>query len=368
MFSGYGKISSAVIMKDDKGVSRGFGIVNFQSPDDAKKALEAMNGIQLGSKNLFVGRAQKKAERTKLLKHKYKDVFDRRFEKSKASNLYVKNLNVSIDDKRLQELFGRFGQITSARVMCHENGTRALFVWKFLYVAVAQRKEDRSKELQNYYGQNTPVQSSYQSSCKGATPQFHHPFYYNLPLHCCFPTPVPASLYQHPFVANVGYNSSVRIRDLDLINPGNKKVGFRKRENKRCKPTENSSVALEAIQFVTAATSPGYSNLSHLFVGNLKVCSLNSQQTSILGECFCLVSIALSNKFSISRPKHATKVSGQPQEMKTDAIKLLDCPNSLALEDKPIQVLKEANARTSTSTSTDAATFANLKSSCCLGY
>ncbi|KAE8718377.1 Polyadenylate-binding protein 1-A [Hibiscus syriacus] len=363
MFSKYGMISSVVIMKDDKGVSRGFGFVNFQSPDDAKKALEAMNGVQLGSKNLFVGRAQMKAERTKLLKNKYKDVFDCRFEKSKASNLYVKNLKVTIDDKRLQELFGLFGRITSARVMRLENGTSkgfgfvcfsspeeamaalhglngALFEGKFLYVAVAQRKEDRRKELQNYYVQNTAVQSSYQSSCNGTTPQYR-PIYFNF---CPSPTVTPhlfqPSLYQHPFVANVGsnetnepehrwgqkrlhtvtYNSNVRIRDLDLINSGNKKVGFRKRE-----PT------------VIQLASPGNSNISHPFEGNLK-------------------------------PKHGTKVPGQPLEMNSDVMKLLNSPNSLAVEEKPVQVLKEENARTSTITSTDAATLDNLKSVCCLGY
>ena len=69
-----------------------------------------------------MGRAQKKAERTELLKHKYKNVFNCRFEKLKASNLYVKNLNLSIDDKKLQKLFGHFGQITSSRVMRHESG------------------------------------------------------------------------------------------------------------------------------------------------------------------------------------------------------------------------------------------------------
>lgn len=53
-FSRYGKIISVVIMKDDKGSSKGFGFVNFQSPDDAKKALEAMNGAQLGKKKTLV--------------------------------------------------------------------------------------------------------------------------------------------------------------------------------------------------------------------------------------------------------------------------------------------------------------------------
>jgi polyadenylate-binding protein len=30
-------------------MSKGFGFVNFENPDDAKRAMEAMNGLQLGS-------------------------------------------------------------------------------------------------------------------------------------------------------------------------------------------------------------------------------------------------------------------------------------------------------------------------------
>lgn len=47
-FSEFGKIVSLVISKDDNGASRGFGFVNFENPDDARKAMETMNGLQLG--------------------------------------------------------------------------------------------------------------------------------------------------------------------------------------------------------------------------------------------------------------------------------------------------------------------------------
>lgn len=77
------------------------------------------------------------------------------------------------------------------------------------------------------------------------------------------------------------YNSNVRLRELDHVNSGSKKVGIRKKGNKRCEPAENSSVALAAIEPVTAAISPGNSenneNLTHPFVENLKVCNFSSQ-------------------------------------------------------------------------------------------
>lgn len=51
-FSSFGKIVSLAVAKDINGTSKGFGFVNFENPDDAKRALEAMNGMQLGS--LFI--------------------------------------------------------------------------------------------------------------------------------------------------------------------------------------------------------------------------------------------------------------------------------------------------------------------------
>ncbi|GLU22317.1 hypothetical protein SLE2022_384040 [Rubroshorea leprosula] len=171
-FSNFGEVSSVQIMKDKEGNSRGFGFVCFYSPDDAKNALANMNGVQLGSKTLFVGRAQKKSERTKMLKHAHKDMFDSHMGKLKASNLYVKNLSNSIDDQKLKEIFVTHGTITSARVMRYDNGMSKGFGFVSFstpeeakaaldelngavheegrpYMAIAQCKEDRLKEAQN---------------------------------------------------------------------------------------------------------------------------------------------------------------------------------------------------------------------------
>lgn len=53
-FSEFGMIDSLVISKDDNGVSRGFGFVNFDNPDDARRAMETLNGSRLGRSFLLV--------------------------------------------------------------------------------------------------------------------------------------------------------------------------------------------------------------------------------------------------------------------------------------------------------------------------
>jgi len=63
LFTPFGDISSCLIMKDDKGTSRGFGFVCFINSDDAGKALNELNGKVVGSKPLYVNRAERKEER-----------------------------------------------------------------------------------------------------------------------------------------------------------------------------------------------------------------------------------------------------------------------------------------------------------------
>lgn len=175
-FSEFGKITNLIIMKDEDESPRGFGFINFESPDDAKKAVEAMNGAQLGSKVLFVDRAQKKAEREQLLRRQYEEKRLEWIQKFQGSNVYVKNLNDTVDDDSLRNQFSAYGTIVSAKVMRNEKGiskgfgfvcfsspeeaTKAvdesygcMMYGKPIYVAIAQRKETRRAQLEQRYAQ-----------------------------------------------------------------------------------------------------------------------------------------------------------------------------------------------------------------------
>ncbi|KAJ1517612.1 hypothetical protein HMI55_006521 [Coelomomyces lativittatus] len=70
-FSPFGTISSAKIMTDDRGISRGFGFVCFCSPDEATKAVTEMNGKIIGMKPLYVALAQRKEQRRAQLQAHY---------------------------------------------------------------------------------------------------------------------------------------------------------------------------------------------------------------------------------------------------------------------------------------------------------
>jgi len=176
MFEKFGKITSYKIMSKDDGKSKGFGFVAFENPEAAETAVEALNGKEiLEGKPLYVGRAQKKAERQQELKRRFEALKMERLNRYQGVNLYVKNLDDTIDDERLRKEFAPFGTITSAKVMMEEGRSKGFgFVCfsspeeatkavtemngrivgtKPLYVALAQRKEDRKAHLTSQYMQ-----------------------------------------------------------------------------------------------------------------------------------------------------------------------------------------------------------------------
>lgn len=67
LFNEFGEITSCKVMTDEKNRSRGFGFVCFKNPEDAEKAINEMNNKMMNDRPLYVGYAQSKNERIKLM-------------------------------------------------------------------------------------------------------------------------------------------------------------------------------------------------------------------------------------------------------------------------------------------------------------
>ncbi|KAM9350872.1 polyadenylate-binding protein 1-like isoform 1-T1 [Symphorus nematophorus] len=217
VFSAFGRTLSVRVMKDERGRSRGFGFVNYANHVDAQKAVDEMNGKEINGKVIYVGRAQKRLERQGELKRKFDQIKQDRIQRYQGVNLYVKNLDDSIDDERLRKEFAPYGTITSAKVMTDgsqskgfgfvcfsspEEATKAvtemngrIVATKPLYVALAQRREERKAILTNKYMQRlatlrtmtSPIIDSYQQSGYYMT----------------VPQPPARSFYNHNAVSNM---------------------------------------------------------------------------------------------------------------------------------------------------------------------
>ncbi|XP_034731850.1 polyadenylate-binding protein 1-like isoform X2 [Etheostoma cragini] len=216
-FTAFGRTLSVRVMKDERGRSRGFGFVNYANHEDAQKAVNEMNGKEINGKIIYVGRAQKRLERQGELKRKFDQIKQDRIQRYQGVNLYVKNLDDSIDDERLRKEFAPYGTITSAKVMTDgsqskgfgfvcfsspEEATKAvtemngrIVATKPLYVALAQRREERKAILTNKYMQRlatlrtmtSPIIDSYQQAGYYMT----------------VPQPPTRSFYNHNAVSNM---------------------------------------------------------------------------------------------------------------------------------------------------------------------
>jgi polyadenylate-binding protein len=125
VFEKFGALTSVVVMKDAEGKSKGFGFVCYEDAEAAGKSVEELDGYdKIEDKAWVVCRAQKKSEREAELKAKFDAERRERMEKMAGANLYIKNLEDTVDDAKLRELFAEFGTITSCRVMRDTAGAR----------------------------------------------------------------------------------------------------------------------------------------------------------------------------------------------------------------------------------------------------
>jgi len=104
------KISKTVKSEDGKVVStsNGYGFVKFS---DKEKAQEILKKIELEDDKIVVEPYLKDRKRPE------------------TNNLYVKNFSAEVTDEILMEIFSKYGEVTSAKVMDDENSDR-----KFGYV------------------------------------------------------------------------------------------------------------------------------------------------------------------------------------------------------------------------------------------
>jgi polyadenylate-binding protein len=202
MFTPFGQITSAVVMRDEQGKSKGFGFVNFITHEEAAKACDELNEQEVNGKKLYVGRAQKKTERKDELQRKYEAQRQERYNKYQAVNLYVKNLDDTVTDEKLRQEFAQFGTITSAKIQTDDKGNSRGFGFvcfsapeeatkavteangrmmgsKPIYVALAQRKEVRRQQLESLYAQRAQMRAAQQAGVLG-NPYAQPPIFYGI--------------------------------------------------------------------------------------------------------------------------------------------------------------------------------------------
>ncbi|XP_028317773.1 polyadenylate-binding protein 1-like isoform X2 [Gouania willdenowi] len=108
-FSPAGEILSIRVCRDIiTRRSLGYAFINFQQQADAERALDTMNFDVLNGRPMRIMWSQR----------------DSSLRKSGVGNIFIKNLDKSIDNKALYDTFSAFGNILSCKVVCDKNGSK----------------------------------------------------------------------------------------------------------------------------------------------------------------------------------------------------------------------------------------------------
>ena len=115
-FSAFGNILSCKVAQDmSNGESKGYGFVHFETEEAALNAIQKVNGMLLNGKKVYVGRFVPRKDRDMELGEKAR----------KFTNVYVKNINDEYDEAKLNEMFQKYGKISSVKVKTTVHGLAA---------------------------------------------------------------------------------------------------------------------------------------------------------------------------------------------------------------------------------------------------
>jgi len=132
-------------MTDEKGESKGFGFVHFETQEAADKAVDSVNNMLLNDKKVFVGKFLTKSQRAE----------SNSSIKKKFTNVFVKNFGDLLNDDQLKELFNQFGDISSAVVAKHPDGKSKGF--GFCNFVQAESADRAVNEMNGYLIDNRPL-------------------------------------------------------------------------------------------------------------------------------------------------------------------------------------------------------------------
>ncbi|CAN4118150.1 unnamed protein product [Withania somnifera] len=395
MFQKFGNILSCKVVTSDDGKSKGYGFVQFGSEESADAAIAKLNGTMVGDKQLYVAKFVKKTDR--VLPNP----------DAKYTNLYFKNLDTNISEEHLREKFFVFGNVSSLVISKDESGASKGFGFvnfddpddarrameamngspvgfmlhrKPLYVAIAQRKEERQAQLQLHYAQQIAGLTGPSAMFPGAYPPLYYPGHGVVPQGPTRPGMIYQALGMRPDWGTNGFTNISRPgfqpSPVPLVpNTYRQHRHNRGRMNGHMPASNVTNVQQSGQPVMSSKESSSFQHAGQIkYVPNGRTCDMNQgsfvsnagsiavgsvadgsemlstllaaaapeQQKQILGE-------HLYPLVSKHKPELAAKITGMLLEMdNAELLLLLESPESLATKvEEAVEVLKLSKAKVS---------------------
>lgn len=108
--SEYGNVQTCNIFIDNLG--KNFGIVQFSSPNEAREAVDKLDGKEIDKTKLMVKLFQTKYEHKQYLQNSTQRIN----EQNANCNLIIKNIPLTAKEEDLIKIFSKYGSVTSVRI------------------------------------------------------------------------------------------------------------------------------------------------------------------------------------------------------------------------------------------------------------
>jgi RNA recognition motif-containing protein len=131
IFEKFGKITS-IFIPHERGIPKGFAFVNFKNYIDAKITIKTMNNKKIGNSVLYVGKAEMKKERKKILEKIFSDEKLGVTRKIFQNNIIIKNNGEIFSEIHLIHFFSKYGKINNFKILKNKkNLSKELIIVNF---------------------------------------------------------------------------------------------------------------------------------------------------------------------------------------------------------------------------------------------
>ncbi|GAX72652.1 hypothetical protein CEUSTIGMA_g108.t1 [Chlamydomonas eustigma] len=171
-FCAHWQCSDARVMWDhNTGRSKGYGFVSFRTKEDAEKAIEKMQGMQIGSRRVRLGWAQHKQEENS----SPRDLLGVDRCDPSNCNVYIGNISPDATELDLRTFFEGFGPIFEIKM--HKKGGYGFVMYHMhesavMAIAKGHGHEIHGKAMKCAWGRNTQSSQQSLSSSPATAPAF----------------------------------------------------------------------------------------------------------------------------------------------------------------------------------------------------